>query len=351
MSFLLPDSLIIDAIESVNDSPEKIAVVLNDSYKLLGTITDGDIRRCFLNGGGFETSVLDAMNKNPIFADIDSSADELSELMSHYGVKAIPLINSEKKFVRTVDQKAIYRVKKDNESDPTFVAAVIMAGGEGIRLRPHTSDKPKPMVMINGLPILERQIRKLKALNIKKIFISVNYLKDVIIDYFKDGIELGVEINYLEEKKKLGTAGSLSLLPEINSGSILVMNGDVLTSSDFRNLYNFHKNHSASITISAIEYRVNIPYGVIERKGYEFIQIKEKPSQSFFCNAGIYAISADTLNKIPANEYWDMTDLIKKCKDDNESVSIFPIHEYWSDIGTSEDLEKARMEFKEKNEF
>jgi len=271
--------------------------------------------------------------------------------MSHFVVKAIPLINSDNKFVRLVNEKAVFQVEDYNQLNSTFDIAVIMAGGEGTRLRPHTADKPKPMVLIDGLPILERQIRKLKALNIRKIFISVNYLKDVIIDYFKDGSEFGVEIDYLEEKKKLGTAGSLSMLPVINNGSILVMNGDVLTSSDFRNLYSFHTLHNSSITISAIEYKIDIPYGVIETKGGEFIKIKEKPSQKFFCNAGIYAISAHILNKIPANKYWDMTDLIEKCRLADENVSIFPIHEYWSDIGTSEDLEKVRLEFRGKNEF
>ena len=234
----------------------------------------------------------------------------------------------------------------EGKIEKTFCAAVIMAGGEGTRLRPFTESLPKPMIEINGIPLLERQVRRLAKIGIYKIYISVNYLGEIIKEHFNDGHDFGVFIEYLDENKKLGTGGALSLLPELEkSQSILVMNGDILTTSDFMNLFHFHQDHDATITISAINYHVDIPYGVIDFKGIEVIELLEKPSQSFFCNAGIYALSTDVLKEIPYNTFWNMTDVIDRCLNNKNKVAVFPVHEYWTDIGTPTDLEDARKEF------
>ena len=201
------------------------------------------------------------------------------------------------------------------------------------------------MIEIDGIPLLERQIKKLVEIGIKKIYISVNYLSEIIENHFKDGSKYGVIIHYLKETEKLGTAGSLSLLPESPERSILVMNGDVLTNSNFRNLFEFHNSNDAKMTVSAIDFKVTVPYGVIREKNGFIQKLEEKPSQRFFCNAGIYAISPEALKLISKRIFFNMTDLVELCLSKQIPVSVFPIHEYWSDIGTPSDLEKARNFF------
>ncbi len=337
---------LIDAISAIEATNKRLAVVLSGSRHILGTLTDGDIRRYILQGHTLETSVTEAMNKSPIIASVNTSDSALHEMLSSHNIRSLPLVDGENKYVRTLNEMELGSLDKATINEKTFFAAVIMAGGEGTRLMPLTENMPKPMVDINGLPLLERQIRCLCNMGITLIYISVNYLSEVIEDYFGDGSRFGVEIQYLHEDKKLGTAGALSLLPKLESSeSIIVMNGDVLTTSDFMNLYHFHKEHNSVVTVSAINYHVDIPYGVIDFEGTEVKALLEKPSQKFFCNAGIYALSVDVLNNVPVDTFWNMTDLIEKCLLDKTKVTVFPVHEYWSDIGTPTDLEKARKEF------
>jgi len=223
-----------------------------------------------------------------------------------------------------------------------------MAGGQGMRLRPLTLDIPKSMVEINGIPLLERQIIKLKGIGVSTIYLAVNYLKDVIKDYFGHGESFGVNIKYINETMRLGTAGALSLIPDFNSTQpILVMNGDILTSSDFSHIFQFHLEHKSDITVTAKDYYIEIPYGVIQYEGVKIKSIKEKPSQRFFCNAGIYVLSAKIINNINSDKFLNMTDVIDQCINDGANVSVFPLHEYWSDIGTEQDLHAARSKFKD----
>lgn len=345
-STLHSNAVLIDAVRAIEATTKRLAVVLSEDDRVIGTLTDGDIRRSLLKGCTLQTSVMDAMNKEPVTAPINTSDGKLKELLEKNNIRSLPLLDSKQKYVRVLHE--IELVNGDNESlnETTFSAAIIMAGGEGTRLRPFTENIPKPMVEINGFPLIERQIRRLSKMGIGTIYISVNYLSNIIKDHFCEGEDFGVEIKYLHEDKKLGTAGALSLLPDMsNSGPVLVMNGDILTTSDFIHLYNFHKDHQSAITISAVDYHVEIPYGVIQSDGVEVTALKEKPSQRFFCNAGMYAISSEVLKKIPVDTFWNMTDLIEKCLSDGDAVSVFPVHEYWSDIGTPADLERAREEF------
>lgn len=287
------------------------------------------------------------MNKNPIIALINESDSALKKMLIKHNIRSIPLVNNENKYVRTLYETELYLTDNILSIEKNFSKAVIMAGGEGKRLRPLTENIPKPMVDIDGVPLLERQIRGLEKMGIKTIYISINYLGNIIKDYFGDGKKFGVTIHYLNEDKKLGTAGALSLLTGIDKEEdILVMNGDILTSSDFENLYHFHREHRSMITVCAIDYFVNIPYGVIESDGAKVIELQEKPSQRFFCNAGIYAISMAMIQKIPKDTFLNMTDFIEQCLVDKDAVSVFPVHEYWTDIGTPYDLEKARMGYR-----
>ena len=200
------------------------------------------------------------------------------------------------------------------------------------------------MVQVGGTPLLERQVQRLAKASIPRCYIAVNYLSQVIEDYFGDGREFGIRIEYLREKVKMGTAGALSLIPVLPDGPLLVMNGDILTTSDFENLYNYHVQHRAQITVGAVHYFVQIPYGVIHCNGPSVYRLEEKPSQRFLCNAGIYVVEPQVLPRIP-NGFFNMTDLIELYMHEKAEVSVFPVHEYWSDIGTPDDLEKARKAF------
>jgi len=334
---------LIDAVRAIEASTKRLAVVIDQDHRVIGTLTDGDIRRSVLNGNDLNTLVTKAMNHQPVVLEVDVPHNIIKKIFIKNNIRSIPLVDHNNKYVRTLYDTELYQKNTPSSIEKTFTAAVIMAGGEGTRLRPLTEKTPKPMLEINGIPLLERQIRDLEKSGIKTIYISINYLGQIIKDHFLDGSRFGVTIHYLQEDKKLGTAGALSLLPPLDqNGSLLLMNGDIFTKSDFVNLYHFHKEHNSAITMSAIDYNVNIPYGVIESDAAKVVGLKEKPSQRFFCNAGIYAISIDILQKVPKEKFWNMTDFVELCIAAKDSVSVFPLHEYWSDIGTVDDLEKAR---------
>lgn len=337
---------LIEAVRAIEASRRRIAVVTGDDGRLAGTLTDGDVRRCLLAGGSLETPVLEAMNPHPMSAPSGSSDSYLLSIMSHGNILAVPLVDAVGRFVELVHLSDLAPADTGLETTD-FAFAVIMAGGEGMRLRPITEHIPKPMVDIGGAPLLERQIQRLAKAGLKRVYLSVNYLSHVIEDYFGDGAAFGLEIRYLKELKKLGTGGALSLLPERPEKPIVVMNGDILTTSDFGSLSAFHGTHAAEMTVAATDYRISIPYGVIHNEGAFVTGLAEKPSQRFLCNAGIYAVSPSALDRIPEGEPFNMTDLINLLLAENRSVAIFPVHEYWSDIGTPADLDKARSFFSE----
>jgi NDP-sugar pyrophosphorylase family protein len=223
-----------------------------------------------------------------------------------------------------------------------FKTAIVMAGGEGNRLGPLTEKTPKPMLPVNGKPILEHIVRNLLGAGLQHIYLSVNYKADIIIEHFGDGRKFGISIEYLQEKEKLGTAGSLSLLPAIPDEPVLVMNGDVITSVDYSSFFAFHVKHRGVMTVAAMEYRVKVPFGTLQTANHFLLSVVEKPEVRFHCNAGVYALDPEALQYIPVNRAYDMTDLMSDLIHNGLPVSVFPIHECWMDIGRPEDLEKAR---------
>lgn len=340
------DAPLVEAVRLIEASHRRIAIVVSENGKLLGTLTDGDIRRCLLAGGTLHTMVASAMNADPVCAQEGSSSGYLLDLMRNGNIMAVPVVDKDGHFVRLMHRTDLDPNEKlHGKAD--FAFAVIMAGGEGMRLRPITEKIPKPMVDIGGMPLLERQIERLAKAGLNRIYLSVNYLSKVIEDHFGDGTCFGLEIRYLREKEKMGTGGALTLLPEKPTGPILVMNGDILTTSDFSSLNAFHSIHSAEITVAAVDYCVNIPFGVVQNSGSKVIGLVEKPSQRFLCNAGIYALAPSVLELLPQVGAFNMTDLIESCLAVGKPVAVFPVHEYWSDIGTPADLDKARSLFSE----
>lgn len=340
-----PSATLYDAVRTIEASPRRIAVVVDQAQQVIGTLTDGDVRRWLLKGGSLEAAVRGAMNPRPVMAPVGSADSHILELLRRANIMALPLVDSTGRYVRVVHLTELSVEDEVIGAADGFAAAVIMAGGEGMRLRPLTESIPKPMVEIGGIPLLERQVRRLAKAGVERIFLSVNYLSHVIEDHFGGGAAFGLRIEYLREKDKLGTAGALSLLPDCPQGPLIVMNGDILTTSDFANLYQYHVTHEAQVTVSAIDYRVEIPYGVIRSEGARVAALEEKPSQRFLCNAGIYAVAPQALELVPSR-FYNMTDLIRDCLAQERPVAVFPVHEYWSDIGTPADLEDARRTFK-----
>ena len=337
-----PNASLLDAIRAIESSSKRMVVVLSEQFSLLGTITDGDIRRCLLMGCKLESPVYRAMNKSPVTVTQGSPKSYILDQMKKRNVMGIPVLDSNGIFVEIIHLTDLDEKNQTSGLEKIFDFAVIMAGGEGTRLRPLTLDLPKPMIEIGGIPLIERQVRKLASAGVQRVYISVNYLSEIIEKHFRDGSKYGIEIRYLREQGKLGTAGSLGLLPEKPSSPIIVMNGDILTTSDFNSLYSFHCSNRADITAAAIDYRVDIPYGVFKAKGVFVEKLQEKPSQQFLCNAGIYALSPCVLEIVRSPKYIDMTDIIETCLNNGGPIAVFPIHEYWSDIGTPADLEKAQ---------
>jgi NDP-sugar pyrophosphorylase family protein len=310
--------------------------------KLLGILSDGDIRRALLKGVGLDAPAVDAMTRTPIVGPADATPAEAYAIMVERGVAAIPLVDATGRFSR-IAQLSDGQVPGWTGGE-RYDCAVIMAGGEGRRLRPLTLDRPKPMIDVGGMPLLERQVRAMVAGGLKRIFVSTNYLGHVIEAHFGDGTAFGARIEYLRERERLGTAGALSLLPHRPERPVLVVNGDVLTTCDFGNLLRFHAEAGASVTVAASIYRVDIPYGVLRVRDHELLAIDEKPTQRFLCNAGIYVLSPAALDLVPQARAFDMPDLLAAAMRAGR-VDVFPIHEYWSDIGSPAELARALAEF------
>ena len=344
---LTTDATLHQAIEIIEKTRRFIAVVVGDNDELLSVISDGDIRRAILAGLKLDAPAQDAMVRTPITANADLSHEELKHFLLQNSIAAVPVVDGQGHFVRVVQIEDVNPDEATDNIASGFDAAVIMAGGEGMRLRPMTENLPKPMIPIGGVPLLERQVRSLSKAGIKRIYISTNYLGHLIEEHFTDGSEFGVQIEYLREETKLGTGGALSLLPRLPSGPILVMNGDVMTTSDFGKILAFHNEHDAFITIGSIEYHIEVPFGVININDTRAVGLEEKPSQRFLCNAGIYAIDPKALAQVPKNTRFDMTELIEDAIGNDQMVTVFPIHEYWTDIGSPSDLEQARKKFEE----
>lgn len=333
-----------DAVRSIEETRRTIAVVVDDDGRLFGTVSDGDIRRAILGGLDLSGPIAQATNRAPVTGSVSSSSTELLQLLRRHNLEALPVVDAGNVVVRVLHIGDLQGVAAPSGGAERYSAAVVMAGGEGRRLLPLTQDRPKPMLDVGGQPVIERLVRSLARAHISRIYIATNYLSHLIEEHFGDGAEFDVDIRYLRESKFMGTAGALSLLPERPKAPLLVVNGDVLTTSDYRSLLAYHEEHQALVTVGATEYRVEIPFGVLRNEGPRVVAIEEKPSQRFLCNAGIYVLAPRAIDLVTAESRVDMTDLIEQAMAKEEKVVVFPIHEYWADIGNRADLDRARAE-------
>ncbi len=328
-----------EAMNLLEENRQGIVLIIDDDGRLLGTVTDGDIRRALLQNTQLEADSREIMALHPMVAQLDDSDERVKELMATHRIRHIPILDEDGRPVRV---RALEEFALPGQS---FAFAVVMAGGEGQRLRPLTEQLPKPMVTVGDAPILENIVRHLVGSGIRQIYIAVNYKAEVIESHFGNGEGFGAEISYLREAEPLGTAGPLSLLPEAPTGPFLVVNGDVLTTSDFSRLLDYHRRHNAVATIAANEFRVDIPYGVLKVVEHHLLEIQEKPSASFLCNAGIYVLNAEVLDIIPRDKPFNMTDLFSELLNRGLPVAAFPVFENLVSADNVADLEEARRQF------
>lgn len=329
---------VFDALNTLEKADSQIVLVVDDENKLLGTISDGDIRRSLIIGKTLETSVAEIMNKNCITSLSGEKKHKLLEIMKKKFINQIPILDKSGKILEVINMRDLIEVP-DKHDNPVL----IMAGGIGSRLRPFTENCPKPMLTIGDKPLLEILLDQLIENGFSDFYLSVNYLKEQIINYFEDGSKWNVNIQYLIEEKPLGTAGSISLLPKEIKKTFIVMNGDILTKFNLNQLLDFHYKNKSYTTICAREYEVSIPFGVLENEGIELKKIVEKPTYRNYVNAGLYAFDPTVLELLNKNEAKDMPNLINEIKELNKKVILCPIHEYWLDIGRQETLKKAHQ--------
>ena len=338
--FLISENVSIKkALEVIDNGSMRIAIVVDNSNRLLGIINDGDIRRALLKGYSLNTSIIDVYQRNPSVCKITDTKEHIIKTAIINKVYQIPIIN-ESNIVVYIEDLATLLSGKTRKNK-----VVIMAGGLGTRLKPLTDDIPKPLLKVGSKPILETIIENFANYGFKEIVISVNYKANMIKEYFKDGSDFGVKISYLEEDKRLGTAGALSLIKEEIKEPFFVMNGDLLTNINFEHLLNFHLSGNSIATMCVREYEYQIPYGVIQIEKDEIKAIEEKPINKFFVNAGIYLLSNKVLDYIPKDTFYDMPTLFQKLINEELKILSFPIHEYWLDIGRIVDYERANDEY------
>ncbi len=329
------------ALEKLNNLPSKDSLtlfVVDDSKKLLGSLTDGDIRRALINNLSIEAPIDRVMNKRPKFIRLNSFTIDEIDLFKEKEIDLVPIIDENDLLIKIVD------LSKKKTILP--VDAFLLAGGEGKRLLPLTKDTPKPMLVVGEKPIIETNIDRLYSFGIDNISLSVNYLAPVIENYFGNGHSKDLNLTYVKEPIPLGTIGSIKLCNSFAKNDILVMNSDLLTTIDFEDLYKTYKNSNADIIVACIPYQVSLPYGVIETDQSRVVSIKEKPTYTYYSNAGIYLFKRELINNIPFNEFYNATDLLEDSIKKGLNVINYPVLNYWLDIGKHDDFVKAQEDIK-----
>ena len=329
-----PTASIKDAIEVIDRGSAQVALVIDNDGKLLGIVTDGDVRRAILRGIVIDEVISLIMVKTPVCVKEGTSRENALGLMRQKAIHHIPIVSDSMRILGLF-------VIDDLLQKPSFPNhIVLMAGGKGQRLKPLTDNCPKPMLKVNGKPILETIMMRCVDAGFKNFHISINYLKEQITDYFQDGTKWGVNINYLEENEFLGTSGCLKLLPHKIPDDIVVINGDIITDLDLDRLIRFHLKANNVLTVCSRAHRVRVPFAVLSTKLSCLKSFVEKPMYEYQVNAGVYVLKKKCIEEISAG-FFDMTDLIDKILEQDNNVSVFPIHENWKDIGNPDDFNEV----------
>ena len=333
-----PSATIQNVLEIIDIGCLQLAIVTNNKNYLLGTVTDGDIRRALIAKKSLDTPVSDIMFTEPTVAEINTPREKLLILMDELELSAIPLLDKGRVVGLETLHQIIHKKKYEN---PVF----LMAGGFGTRLKPLTDTCPKPLLKVGGKPILETVLNSFIKAGFQNFYISTHYLPQMIRDYFGDGEQWGISIHYIHESIPLGTGGALGLLPkDLPKLPIFLINGDVLTKINFEEVLNYHNKNNACATMCVREYEYKVPFGVVESDGSHIKSMVEKPIHRFHVNAGIYVISPEIVGSVEKNEVIDMPTLLERHL--HKRVLMFPFHEYWLDIGRMDDFNKAQLDIK-----
>jgi dTDP-glucose pyrophosphorylase len=327
------------AIRAIDDSALQIALVVDAERRLVGTVTDGDVRRALLRGIALDTAVAEIMNRQPAACPAGLGREAALAVMRSANVKQVPLLDPAGRVIGLeVLGDVVKRIDRDNW-------VVLMAGGLGQRLRPLTEDCPKPMLSVGGQPILEIILENFVRQGFSRFFLSVNYKAEMVRHHFGDGARWDVRIDYLEEHEKLGTGGALGLLPERPSQPLIIMNGDLLTDINFGSMLDFHLEQRAMATMAVREHTVEVPFGVIDLADDYLAGVTEKPRYSWFVNAGVYVVEPRVIDLVERGKPVDMPDLFKRVLAGDDRIAAFPVREYWRDIGRLEDFERANVDY------
>ena len=346
--FITAASPISDAIASIDRSGRvSIALVVDESRHLVNTLTDGDVRRGILAGLTLSDPVSRLLERKrntphpePVTSPASTSPAELLRILQEHMVRQLPLLDPAGVPVDVV-------ILSDFLAEAVKpIQAVVMAGGQGTRLRPLTEDVPKPLLPVAGKPVMEFIVDQLREVGVKRIHVATHYQAEKIMDHFGDGKAFGVDIEYVPESEPLGTGGALGLL-RAPSETTFIINGDILTEVDFRSFLTFHQDHGAEMTVGVRRYEVPVPYGVVECDGPWLKGLREKPQLSFFVNAGIYLVEPSVFSLIPPGRHLNITDLIARLVAAGRTVASYPICEYWLDIGQHEDYLRAQEDARE----
>lgn len=337
--FLHKDRTVQDSVQALEANNVKIVLVVDDNNKLVGTVTDGDVRRAVLSGKQFSENVQNIMARAPITIVEGAPKEELITKMVESRIRQIIIVNNSHE---PVDIKSIEEIDAASKKENWVV---LMAGGLGSRLGHLTENTPKPMLTVGGQPILEILINHFKGLGFYKFYICVNYKADKIMKHFSDGEHHGVKIRYIQEQEKLNTAGALSLIPEKPKLPFFVANGDIVTSLNFEDMLYFHNEHKSKATMAIRKYTQRVPYGVVDVQNYKIHDFIEKPEKDHFINAGIYLIEPELLDLLEKGKACTMPALFERAREKDMPTFAFPIREYWIDIGQPSDYHQANVDY------
>ncbi|HEX7038659.1 MAG TPA: nucleotidyltransferase family protein [Trueperaceae bacterium] len=334
-----PDDTLRHVVETIDRAELQLALVVDEGRRLLGVVSDGDVRRALLRGVALEDPAREVMNPKPLTVPEGTPAAAVEALMKRTSLRRIPVVDASNRVLGlAVPQGEAPLAEND-------VPVVIMAGGLGTRLAELTRDRPKPLLPVGAKPLLETMVERLVLQGFTHIYMSVNYKADMIEGYFGDGSRYQARIEYVHEHKRLGTAGALQYVSPVPGRPILVMNGDVLTTIDFRKLVDFHTQSGVAATMAVSYHDVQVPYGVVETSGPKVVSLVEKPVYRYFVNAGIYVLEPLCIQYLEPETYTDMTTLFERLLKDGREVASFPIHEYWQDVGRPADYARANEEY------
>ena len=331
-----PTDSLRDAVARIEADGRGLAVVVR-SGRVAGAVTDAQVRRAVLAGHSLDTPVDAVMSRKPVTVPAKANAKAVLEVLLAHRLRSVPVVDKG----RLLGLKTLGDVKGSLPAP----SAVVMVGGRGQRLRPYTDKVPKPLLKIGGVPIVERIILALAEAGVRDVYLAVNYKAEQFEDSLGDGTRLGVQLTYVRERKALGTAGALSLLPTAPNGPVLVTNGDLVTTIDFRSLFDFHWHHGGAITVCGAEHRTYVPYGVLRTAEHHLLGITEKPERVDFVSAGMYVLQPEVLRFVPPDTEMGMPDLIADVLTEGLPVHVFPMLEGWFDIGSPEEFEKVLLAF------